>query len=278
MKHRMVETSHSDVAIAESVGDGPPVLFIHGNSSCKEVFRNQLQGDIGQTWCCIAMDLPGHGRSADAADPETTYNMPGYADTALEMMSALGHDTFALFGWSLGGHIGIEMLHRSDRLTALMISGSPPIGKEPDALSVGFKPSEHMHLAGQSEFTDEEVDAYARATCGINAPFEDFLRDAVARTDGRARELMLSKFIAGVGCNQKHTVMNSDIPFSIVNGAEEPFVNNDFVASIGLQNLWDDKLHLLEDVGHAPFWEAPELFDPLLMRFLKEHVGHGSSV
>lgn len=273
MKHRMVDTSHSEVAIVESVGDGPPVLFIHGNSSCKEVFRNQLQGEIGETWRCIAMDLPGHGRSADATDPEKTYSMPGYADTALELMAALGHDTFAMFGWSLGGHIGIEMLDRSDRVSALMISGSPPVSKDPDALSVGFKPSKHMHLAGQNEFTDEEVDAYARATCGINAPFEDFLRDAVARTDGRARELMLGKFSAGVGCDQQRTVMDAAIPLSIVNGGEEPFVNNEFVASLDLQNLWEDQVHLIDGVGHAPFWEAPELFDPFLKRFLQDHAG-----
>ncbi len=273
MNHRIVETSACDVAIVESAGDGPAVLFLHGNSSCKEVFRNQLQGEIGQTWRCVAMDLPGHGRSSDAVDPEKTYNMPGYADTALEMMSALGHEKFAMFGWSLGGHIGIEMLDRSDRLTALMISGTPPVGKEPDALSVGFKPSEHMHLAGQGDFTAEEVDAYARATCGINAPFEDFLSDAVARTDGRARELMLGKFAEGFGCNQKQTAMDATIPLAIVNGADEPFVNNEFVASIGLENLWEDKLHLIDGVGHAPFWEAPGLFDPFLIRYLEAHAG-----
>jgi pimeloyl-ACP methyl ester carboxylesterase len=270
MKTRMIETSACDIAIVESAGDGPAVLFIHGNSSCKEVFRNQLHGRIGQTWKCIAMDLPGHGQSADATDPETAYNLPGYADTALELMTQLGHDKFAVFGWSLGGHVGIEMLDRSDRLTGLMISGTPPVGKEPDALSVGFKPSEHMHLAGQRDFTAEEVDAYARATCGINAPFEPFLRDAVERTDGRAREMMLGKFVAGIGCDQRNTAKNTVIPFSIVNGAEEPFVSNDYIASLGLQNLWDDKLHLIEGVGHAPHWEAPGQFDPLLERFLAE--------
>ena len=65
--------------------------MIHGNSSCKEVFRNQLEGGIGSAFRCIAMDLPGHGRSDDARDPEKTYSMPGYADTAIELMETLGH-------------------------------------------------------------------------------------------------------------------------------------------------------------------------------------------
>lgn len=270
MAERTVKTSACDIAVTESAGTGPTVLFIHGNSSCKEVFRHQLTGEIGDNWHCIAMDLPGHGRSADADNPDKTYNMPGYADVALEMMGALGHDRFAMFGWSLGGHIGIEMLDRSDRLTGLMISGTPPVGKEPDALSVGFKPSEHMHLAGQRDFTAEEVDAYARATCGINAPFEEFLRDAVARTDGRARELMLGKFVDGLGCNQRQVATRSKVPLAIVNGGGEPFVNNDFVTSLAYDNLWEETVHLLPGIGHAPFWEAPDLFNPYLVRFLND--------
>lgn len=269
MPDKVIKTSACDIAITESSGSGPIVLFIHGNSSCKEVFRNQLQGEIGQKWHCIAMDLPGHGNSADASNPDKTYNMPGYADVALELMTALGHDHFAMFGWSLGGHIGIEMFDRSDRLTGLMISGTPPVGKEPDALSLGFKPSEHMHLAGQREFSEEEVDAYARATCGINAPFEEFLREAVARTDGRARELMLGKFVAGVGCDQQYAATHSKAPLAIVNGGGEPFVNNDFVKSLSYENLWEGTVHIIPDIGHAPFWEAPKLFDPYLERFLE---------
>ena len=152
MVDKVIETSACDILITESSGSGSAVLFIHGNSSCKEVFKNQMQGKVGQAWHCIAMDLPGHGQSADAANPEATYNMPGYADVALELMTKLGHEQFAMFGWSLGGHIGIEMLDRSNRLTGLMISGTPPVGKEPDALSLGFKPSEHMHLAGPARF------------------------------------------------------------------------------------------------------------------------------
>ena len=102
MKERMIETSACDIAIVESTGTGPTVLFVHGNSSCKEVFRNQLQGAIGQTWHCVAMDLPGHGRSSDAWDPETTYNMPGYADAALRRLAE---------------HAGLEAVHEETGLS-----------------------------------------------------------------------------------------------------------------------------------------------------------------
>lgn len=273
MKEFFVDTSHCRIAVADSGGDGLAVLMIHGNSSCKEVFRNQLSGAIGSDFRCVALDLPGHGRSDDPVRPEATYSMPGYADAALQVMRVLGCDRFAVLGWSLGGHIALEMTLMSDAVVGLMITGTPPIGKGKDAFDQGFAPSPHMALAGQPVFSDQEVETYARSTCGINAPFEDFLKDAVARTDGRARELMLSSLLAGVGCDQQEAACHSQVPLAIVNGGAEPFVRNAFVASLHYDNLWEGRVHLMDGIGHAPFWEAPDWFDSYLGRFLRSLEG-----
>lgn len=269
MQERTVETSHCRISVASSAGTGPVVLMIHGNSSCKEVFRNQLQGSIGAEFRCVAMDLPGHGRSGDALAPEKTYSLPGYAATAFEAMRALGHSRFAVLGWSLGGHIGLEMIAGSDAVTGLMISGTPPIHAGPEGFAAGFVQSPHMHRAGQREFSEEDIEAYSRGTCGVNAPFESFLRDAVARTDGRARENMIQSFGAGVGHDQHDAAVHSRVPLAIVNGAEDEFINNAYIASLSYDRLWEGKVHDLEGIGHAPFWEAPAVFDPYLRRFLR---------
>jgi len=267
----MIDTSHCQIAVTESRPDGRPILFIHGNSSCKEVFRHQIAATgFGDRYRCIAMDLPGHGASDDALDPARTYCMTGYADCALEMLSILGAENAVVVGWSLGGHIAIEMVNQSDRISAYMISGTPPVAKGEASLAAGFLPSEHMHLAGQQEFSDEEADAYAHATCGINAPYEPFLLDAVKRTDGRARKNMFAAFVAGLGCDQQQLVQTNKTPLAVINGAEDAFVNNDFVASVAYANLWENKVHLLDKIGHAPFWEAPDQFNPILDRFLEE--------
>jgi pimeloyl-ACP methyl ester carboxylesterase len=33
-------------------------------------------------------------------------------------------------------------------------------------------------------------------------------------------------------------------------------------------NLWEDRIHVIADSGHAPFRDAREEFDPILARFL----------
>jgi pimeloyl-ACP methyl ester carboxylesterase len=268
MTVRQVETSHCKIAIKQSSGSGMPILFIHGNSSCKEVFRNQLNGSIGSTFHCIAMDLPGHGKSEDAKNPEQTYTMSGYADVALQVMTALNLDSFVIVGWSLGGHIGIEMLSRSSEIDALLISGTPPVSKDPASMAQAFLPSDHMGFTGKEVLTPEEAESYAHATCGSKARYENFLGDAVRRTDGRARRIMMEAAIRGEGADQRQVVESDPRPLAIVNGADEPMVNNDYVKALSYKNLWEDKVHLIPNVGHAPFWEAPDEFDALLTRFL----------
>lgn len=266
-------TEHGNIAVEESGSGGLPLLLIHGNSSCRGVFHHQMRGRIAANRRVIAFDLPGHGQSDDAPDPARSYTMPGYAEAAVDVLRGLGISAAAVLGWSLGGHIGIEMIPRFPEMRGLMLTGTPPV--TPADVAAGFKPSPHMGLAGQEHFSEADVDAYAHATCG--EPFAPFLRDAVARTDGRARKTMFEAFIAGRGIDQRQTVETSAVPLAIVNGNDEPFVNLDYLDDVVYANLWDGRCHRLPGVGHAPFWEAPEVFDPILERFLRD-VDRGATL
>ncbi|MBC6416946.1 MAG: alpha/beta fold hydrolase, partial [Rhodospirillales bacterium] len=73
---RMIETRHGPVALHEAGPDtGQPVLLIHGNSSCSQVFVHQLESDLAKDYRLLAFDLPGHGASPPAADPERSCSM-----------------------------------------------------------------------------------------------------------------------------------------------------------------------------------------------------------
>lgn len=268
MSEQRVETSHGHIAYTPSEGSGPAVLMIHGNSTCGQVFRNQLDGEVGKTYRCIAMDLPGHGASDDAIDPDRTYNMQGYAETAIELMATLGHERYAVLGWSLGGHIALDMLTRTDALTGVMITGSPPIGQEPGSVQEGFDGDIERGLAAIRVLTDEEIDQFAHGTCGADAPYDPFLLEAVRRCDGRARSLMVAKLAAGIGPSQRDAAVHAPVPLAIVNGENDPFIKNDYIASLPYENLWENEVHILEGLDHAPFWEDPARFDPFLLRFL----------
>jgi pimeloyl-ACP methyl ester carboxylesterase len=261
-----IATEAGDIAVVSTANAGPAVLFIHGNSSCKEVFRNQLSAPFAKDFNLIALDLPGHGASSDARVPARDYTMPGYAAMALAVMKALGCDRFTVVGWSLGGHIALEMMAQSAAVERVLITGTPPVSASPESMGAGFLPSEHMLLTGKADFTEDEIDAYARATCG--EPFEPFLREAVARTDGRARATMMTSAMSGAGADQKALVETDPRPIAVVSGANEPFVNNAYLQALAWKNLWQGRVHIIEGAGHAPFWEQKEQFNTIVLAFL----------
>jgi hypothetical protein len=43
-RQQIIATSHGALAVEESGQDCIPALLIHGNSFCRGVFRNQMQG------------------------------------------------------------------------------------------------------------------------------------------------------------------------------------------------------------------------------------------
>jgi pimeloyl-ACP methyl ester carboxylesterase len=269
----LIVTSHGSLAVEESGGGGLPVLLIHGNSFCRGVFRNQMQGQIAKDHRLIAFDLPGHGQSSNATNPKRSYTRPGLADAAVELLDKLDVKEAVIFGWSLGGHIGIEMIPRFPGMRGLMVSGAPPVRN--NQMSQGFNTSAHRGFAGQRELSEADIDAFVQGIFGESA--EPFLRDAVARSDGRFRERLFEAARAGEGVDQRLIVESSPVPIAVVNGGADPFVNLDYFDAVAYANLWEGCCHRLNGLGHAPFWEAPQDFDPVLARFLRHvETGHAT--
>ncbi|CAM3924592.1 alpha/beta fold hydrolase [Xenorhabdus thuongxuanensis] len=262
-----IQTRYAGIAVTDTGGSGLPVLFIHGNSSCKEIFHHQINQLKGK-YRVLALDLPGHGSSSNASEPRQAYSMPGFAHTVIEVLEKIGINRVVVFGWSLGGHIGLEMLVLFPKMIGLMICGTPPVSVGADNVALGFRPG--LGLAGKAEFTEEDIKIFVSDTYGVNAPHEPFIIEAVIRTDGLARQYMFEAFLSPQATDQKLLVETSEIPLAIVNGADDPYINFDYIDGLNYRTLWKRKIVSLAGLGHAPFWEAPELFNPILIKFLKD--------
>ncbi|MBC8949573.1 MULTISPECIES: alpha/beta fold hydrolase [Xenorhabdus] len=261
-----IQTRYAGISVIDTGGSGLPVLFIHGNSSCKEIFRHQINQLKGK-YRVLALDLPGHGSSSNASESRQAYSMPGYAHTVIEVLEKIGINRVVVFGWSLGGHIGLEMLALFPKMIGLMICGAPPVSVGADNVALGFRPG--LGLAGKAEFTEEDIKNFVSDTYGVNAPHEPFIIEAVIRTDGLARQYMFEAFLSPQATDQKLLAETSQTPLAIVNGADDPYINFDYINGLNYRNLWKRKIVNLAGLGHAPFWEAPELFNPILVEFLK---------
>ncbi|RAR09823.1 hypothetical protein DDE82_001540 [Stemphylium lycopersici] len=228
------------------------LLLLHGNSSSSKLFRHILESPtLSATYRIVTFDLPGHGCSSNAPDPEKSYWQRGYADLAVHILRHLNIASVVIMGWSLGGHIGIEMIPLlaplpKIQVKGLMIVGTPPaLGKE--QVSQAFKLADDggLGLAGKMNWTDAETEEVARhgAAAGKQNLFEPWMRDDAKRTDGRARMVMANSFLGTeedgpVGIDQRKVVEETDVLTAVVNGADEQFVNLEYLDAIKWRRLW----------------------------------------
>lgn len=216
----------------------------------------------------LAPDLPGHGQSDDAQDPRKTYSFPGYAAVISDLLDVLHWPSVDVVGWSLGGHIGLELLASDRRVRSLMILGAPPARPGPDALESAFHASPTMHLTGKKCFSDAEARAYSESMLGGVDMVSRHLLDKVRRTDGDARHFMFANAMEGHGVDQGRVVAENTSRLCVIHGEYDPFVRLDYLLSLDYKNLWRDKAHVFSGAGHAPHWQFPKQFNTLLLEFL----------
>lgn len=246
------------------------MVFLHGNSSAKTVWVNQinLMRQCGRA--VLAPDLPGHGDSENSPTPEFTYSFPGYARVISGLLDSLRWNEVDVVGWSLGGHIGLELLGTETRVHSLLIVGTPPVRMCADALHEAFYPGDDMLLAGKEDFTDADALAYGTSMMGGPQHLTFQALHDIRRTDGRARKFMLANAIRGVGADERDIVERSSKSVCVIHGEQEPFVRLQYLRSLSYRALWNNQIYIMAEAGHAPHWERPAAFNKILVDFLEE--------
>lgn len=264
---RRIETRHGVVATTDTGGSGFPLLMIHGSGWAQNVFRKQFDSELTKNWRLLAVDLPGHGASDDARDPQSAYSITGFAECVEDVIDAYDLPKVAVFGWSLGGHLAIEMASRSDRIAGIMLTGAPPVPPGLIGMLRGFHPSFDMLLASKQNFSQRDCDRFTYLSFGESA--DPTFAGMILRADGRARVRFSQSMMRGEGADQRRTVEQASIPVAFANGVDDPFVRASYLASLNVPLLHGNHPHIIERAGHAPFWENPIAFNGLLDGFLQ---------
>jgi pimeloyl-ACP methyl ester carboxylesterase len=295
-----LETDHGVICITDTglKNDAPAILLIHGNSSSSKIFRHMFESpNLTSKYRLITFDLPGHGASSNAPNPGRSYTMSGYADLAVHILSHLNIRSVVVFGWSLGGHIALEMVDKLERLRradeggnkgaresgkggielkGLILTGTPPsLGLDQVVkafkIPIDIKQGEgEENLMAKVHWTYEQAERIARSSApgGHAQLFEQWMLDDAIRTDGRARMVMFDAFVGGRGVDQVGVVEGSEVSIAVINGSEEPFVDLEYVDGLEWGKLWKGECVKMEGLKHTPFWEDPVGFERLLLEFL----------
>lgn len=265
VSHRTIRTEQADLRLSQSSGPGLPIVLIHGSGSSRAVFARQFDSPLAAAHRLIAFDLPGHGESSDARDPANAYTIAGLAQSAAQLLDIMGIDRAVVFGWSLGGHVAIELASFHRAVAGLMLTGAPPVSKGPFGMLRGFHAHWDMLLASKKIYSERDAERFETLCFGDTA--DPSFRQVILRTDGRLRSAVTRGMITGKGADQKQVVEQAAFPVAIVNGENDPFVRLGYFETLAYGSLWEH-CHVISGTGHAPFWERPDLFNPLLARFV----------
>lgn len=105
-----------------SGGDGPPLLLVHGYPQTHAMWH-RVAPALSERFTVIAPDLRGYGASSKppAGDDFLGYSKRVMAQDLVQVMEALGHDSFAVAGHDRGGRVSYRMaLDAPERVTKLV--------------------------------------------------------------------------------------------------------------------------------------------------------------
>ncbi|WP_420406195.1 alpha/beta fold hydrolase [Nisaea sp.] len=124
-------------------GARPTLLMLHGAGMDHTVWSLQSRYFAHHGFSVLAIDLPGHGRSAGPV-PET---VPAFADWCVAALDAAGARDVVVMGHSMGALVALEVTARlGARAKALALLGSVPEMKvHPDLLGAA-RGSDHAAL------------------------------------------------------------------------------------------------------------------------------------
>ncbi len=115
-------------------GKGKPLILLHGGLGAIELFGPNLPA-LAKGRKVIAVDLQGHGRTADIDRPLSDELM---ADDIAALIKHLGLERPDIMGYSMGGYVALQITFRHPEVVDRLIVVSTPFRRDafyPDLLA-----------------------------------------------------------------------------------------------------------------------------------------------
>jgi pimeloyl-ACP methyl ester carboxylesterase len=208
----------------------------------------------------LSFNLPGHGGGPYAAK-EDSYSLRGMAESLEGFLQRHASRECVVVGWSLGGHIAMEVASRTEHLRGLVLIAAPPTGFP---LS-GFR--KMPRAATTPHPSASEVHEHITGLCTSHEGAALFASDFAA-SDTRMRPA-LAQSIASGEFSDETELIKGDLPILTIVGQDDPFIDIHYLESLPWGNLWQGEVQIVSDAKHAPHVDAPAATALLISRFIE---------
>lgn len=249
----------------QEVGDGPPVVFVHGASN-SGVSWATLVRDLAPSYRCVVVDRPGCGLSAPAAKPFEVATL----------LDGLGLDRAHVIATSLGGRFALMTpAARIDRLVLFGWSVGAPTRSVPLVMRIGSSPRLGRLMATMP--VNERMVRPMMKRIGVANPSDDVVRTFTAllrHTDTMRNEQTAGPRILSLRGMVESTLFPDEVlaamtaPTLLLWGTADPFGDAPIARAFAAR-LPNATLELLDGVGHAPWLDEPERCAAAVLDFLR---------
>ncbi|MGW0735180.1 alpha/beta fold hydrolase [Streptomyces sp. NPDC002851] len=248
----------------DQVGEGPPVVFLHGAAEDARVWRPQLDA-LADAFTVVAWDEPGAGRSSDL--PES-FGLADYAHCLAAVVEALRLGPAHIAGLSWGGTVALEFYrHHADLVRTLIFvdtyagwKGSLP----PKEVRARVEGARRMLAAPPGEFDPTLPGLFADEPPAAYVPLLDAMA-AVVRPETLRTALALM-----AETDQRDLLPTVSVPTLLLWG------ERDVRSPLAVARQFRDaipqaELVVIPGAGHVSNLERPEAFNRAVRGFCRAH-------
>ncbi len=254
----------------------PPLVAINGGMLFDHGMLWPALSPLSVTRQLILYDQRGRGESSAAPDPSQSRIEDDAADLGA-LRRALGIRKWDVLGHSWGGGIallGVAADQAGTRRLVTVDSVGPlddwiPILRRNALLRLSGEARNRLERIDEASLTSPDTEIHAEQTQAIYpAWFADAdmaLHFALPRSLNETGATVLARLRAR-HYDWRREVSAVRVPTLVIHGALDPLPVE---TSRELISLLPHAQHVvIPDAGHMPFWEAPDVFFPLVERFL----------
>jgi pimeloyl-ACP methyl ester carboxylesterase len=268
---RRIEVVGSEVSYVE-MGEGPPLVFVHGLSGAWQNWLEQLPR-FSRDHRVIALDLPGFGASPM---PPWEISIPAYGRFLRDFCERLGIDRSVLIGNSMGGFIATEVaIGEPERVEKLVLVSAAGItwarARREPAVMIGRVGRAALPVALRLQLSGiRRPGLRKRAFQGVFHDPNSLRREAL--WENFAPAINSPGYLEAItnlfGYDIRDRLEEIEVPTLVVWGRNDRVVPVPAALSYKKRIGDNATLEIFDECGHVPQIERPVRFNRLLESFL----------
>ena len=259
----VVRTNGLEIAY-ERVGEGPPLIFVHGGAEDGRVWQPQLAA-LANEFTVVAWDEPGAGRSSDVP---AGFGLAEYAHCLAALIEAIALGQAHVVGLSWGGTVVQELYRHHPELVATLILVDTYAGWKgsltEDEVRTRVEGVRQMLAAPAEEFDPTYPGLFAGDPPADFVPLLEHMAASVRRESLRTEVLVMAE------ADQRDLLPRIAVPTLLIWGEQD--VRSPLrIARKFEQAIPDARLVVTPDCGHVSNLEQPERFNEAVREFCRAH-------